>query len=319
MSIEAHRMVSLIFISPCGDTILPLSNLLKEEPMDIIEIENLRLRCEIGFSQHEIGVKQDVVISLQIAADMHLAGETDQPDDAFNYRTVTKAIIAHVENSHYKLVEKLAAAIARICVVDYSAAWVRVRVHKPGALRFADSVGVAIERTLADFQTTAYISIGSNINPEENLRKAVELLRERTEILALSSVYQSPAYGFADQPDFLDVTAKIQTPLTPVQFKKDVLDTIEKECGRDRLSQINKDGPLSLDMDILLWGERAFEYGEKPWRVPNSGILKFAAVAIPLAELAPDLTHPVEGVSIKAIAERFGDASEVKRLAWRIE
>lgn len=287
--------------------------------MDIIEIENLRLRCEIGFSQHEIGVKQDVVISLQLAADMHLSGETDQPDDAFNYRTVTKAIIAHVENSHYKLVEALAAAIARICVVDYQAAWVRVRVHKPGALRFADSVGVVIERTIADFQTTVYISIGSNINPEENLRKAVAFLGERVNILALSSVYQSPAYGFADQPDFLDVTARVQTPLTPIHFKKDILDTIEKLCGRDRASQINKDGPLSLDMDILLWGDRAFEYGEKPWRIPNSGILKFAAVAIPLAEIAPDVIHPVEGVSMREIAGRFRDAGDVKRLAWRIE
>lgn len=119
--------------------------------MDIIEIDNLRLRCVIGFSEHELKDKQDVVISLRIGADMRRAGETDNPDDAFNYRTVTKAIIAHVENSRYKLVEALAAAIARIVVVDHGAPWVQVRVHKPGALRFSDSVGVVIERTPEDY------------------------------------------------------------------------------------------------------------------------------------------------------------------------
>lgn len=119
--------------------------------MDIIEIDALRLRCEIGFSAHEQGVKQDVVISLRVGADMRKAGETDNPDDVFNYRTVTKAIIAHVEGSQYKLVEAMAVAIARIAVVDFGAPWVQVRVHKPGALRFADSVGVVIERTREDF------------------------------------------------------------------------------------------------------------------------------------------------------------------------
>lgn len=118
---------------------------------DTIEIDNLRLRCLIGFSPHELKDKQDVVISLRIRADMRKAEETDHPDDTFNYRTVTKAIIQHVEESSYKLVEALAGAIARICIVDYGAEQVEVRVHKPGALRFSDSVGVVIERKREDY------------------------------------------------------------------------------------------------------------------------------------------------------------------------
>lgn len=118
---------------------------------DIIEIDNLRLRCRIGFSSHELKDKQDVIISLRIQTDMRKAGITDNPDDAFNYRTVTKAIINHVESSEYKLVEALATAIARICVVDHAVEWVQVRVHKPHALRFSDTVGVLIERTSDDF------------------------------------------------------------------------------------------------------------------------------------------------------------------------
>ncbi len=120
--------------------------------LDIIEIDHLRLRCMIGFSPHELKDKQDVIITLRIGSDMRRAGETDNPDDAFNYRTVTKAIIKHVEESHYALVEKLATAVAGIVVVEHGAPWVQVRVHKPGALRFADSVGVVIERTPDDFK-----------------------------------------------------------------------------------------------------------------------------------------------------------------------
>jgi FolB domain-containing protein len=118
---------------------------------DCIEIDRLRLRCMIGFSEHELKDKQDVVIDLRIYTDMRRAGETDNPDDAFNYRTVTKAIITHVESSHYRLLEALAESIARICVVDHGAAHVQVRVHKPGALRFSDSVGVVVERKTADY------------------------------------------------------------------------------------------------------------------------------------------------------------------------
>ena len=88
---------------------------------------------------------------MRIGTDMRKAGESDNPDDAFNYRTVTKAIIQHVEASQYLLVEKLAAEIARICVVDHHAPYVQVRVHKPGALRFSDSVGVVIERRPDDY------------------------------------------------------------------------------------------------------------------------------------------------------------------------
>lgn len=119
--------------------------------MDMIEIDNLRLRCIIGFSPHERKDRQDVVISLRIGTDMRAAGQSDNPDDTFNYRTVTKAIIEYVEASEYYLVEKLATEIARICVVDHHAPWVQVRVHKPGALRFSDSVGVVIERGPDDF------------------------------------------------------------------------------------------------------------------------------------------------------------------------
>ncbi len=119
--------------------------------MDIIEIDNLRLRCVIGFSPHERVDRQDVVISLRLGCDMRAAAHSDDPADALNYRSLTKDVIRLVEASSWNLLETLATAIARVCVVEHAAARVQVRVHKPGALRFSDSVGVCIERRAADF------------------------------------------------------------------------------------------------------------------------------------------------------------------------
>ena len=119
--------------------------------MDQILIQNLRLRCFIGFSEHELRDKQDVVINMTLFADLRAAGESDNPDDLIDYRTVNKAVIAHVEASRYKTLEALAASIARLAVTEQGVAHIRVEVFKPGALRFADNVGVIIERKRDDY------------------------------------------------------------------------------------------------------------------------------------------------------------------------
>ena len=146
--------------------------------MDIIEIRNLRLRATVGFSPHELDAPQDIVVNLRIGVDARRAGESDEPDDAFNYRTIAKAIISFVEASRFSLVEKLAEEIARLAVLDFKAPHIEVSVHKPGALRKSDSVGIRIARRASDYERNlAFISLGSNINPERNIVAAVERLQ----------------------------------------------------------------------------------------------------------------------------------------------
>jgi D-erythro-7,8-dihydroneopterin triphosphate epimerase len=113
---------------------------------DQIQIRDLLLRTIIGINEEERRNQQDVLINITLFADTRAAGASDDIDDAVNYRTITKQVIAMVESSCFFLVERMAAEIASICLDDPRVERVRVRVEKPGALRFARSVGVEIER-----------------------------------------------------------------------------------------------------------------------------------------------------------------------------
>lgn len=118
---------------------------------DKIVIRDLLLRGIIGLNDWERETEQDILLNLTVFTDLEPAGRSDDMADSLNYRTLTKAIIAYVESSRHYLVEALAAAIARIAVIDHGAERAIVRVEKPGALRFAASVGVEIERERGDF------------------------------------------------------------------------------------------------------------------------------------------------------------------------
>lgn len=119
------------------------------EPLDRIEIHDLLLRCIVGINESERNNKQDILINIIMWADTRPAARSDNIDDAVNYRTVTKQIIEHVEASQYFLVERLVERIADICLRDERVQQVQVSLEKPGALRFARSVGVTITRTRA--------------------------------------------------------------------------------------------------------------------------------------------------------------------------
>ena len=116
---------------------------------DQIRIVDLALRTIIGINDEERRNRQDVLINITLTADMRAAGASDDIADAVNYRTIAKRVIAMVEGSGFYLVEKMAAEIAAICLDDPRVERARVRVEKPGALRFARSVGIEIERARA--------------------------------------------------------------------------------------------------------------------------------------------------------------------------
>jgi FolB domain-containing protein len=116
--------------------------------MDRIFIRDLLVRGIVGINPDERENLQDVRVNVTMWADTRPAAASDDIEDAVNYRTVSKAIIAHIQGGEPYLVERLVAEIARVCVeADDRVAEVEVTVEKPGALRFADSVGITIHRT----------------------------------------------------------------------------------------------------------------------------------------------------------------------------
>ncbi len=116
---------------------------------DRIIIRNLLLRGIIGVNDWERENKQDILVNITMFTDIREAGVRDDLSLSVNYRSVAKQVIAHVETAGRFTVEALATDIAGICLAMPRVARVRVRVEKPGAVRFAESVGVEIERQAA--------------------------------------------------------------------------------------------------------------------------------------------------------------------------
>lgn len=119
---------------------------------DRILIRDLLVRGIVGINDWEREKRQDILVNLEVHLDARAAGRSDDVADSINYRSLAKDVIAYVEGSEHFLVEALATAIARIAVQEHGAERVRVRVEKPGALRFAASVGIEIERGADDFR-----------------------------------------------------------------------------------------------------------------------------------------------------------------------
>lgn len=120
--------------------------------MDKIIIKNLLVRGIIGINPDERVKQQDILLNVVIYSDIRKAAASDNIEDAVNYKSITKRLIDHIESSADFLVEKLVSDIAHIILTEFDVARVRVRVEKPGALRFAESVGIEIERSREDVE-----------------------------------------------------------------------------------------------------------------------------------------------------------------------
>ncbi len=147
---------------------------------------------------------------------------------------------------------------------------------------------------------TAYLGIGSNVDPERHVAIAVRRLDATFDRLALSPMYRSRAVGFEGE-DFINAVARIDTDLSP-QALRAWLRALEDEHGRRR------DGPKFsdrvLDVDIILFGDR--EIDEDGLKVPRPELFHFAHVLRPLADLAPDRICPGDGRSFREIHAAAG-------------
>jgi D-erythro-7,8-dihydroneopterin triphosphate epimerase len=111
----------------------------------VINIRNLRLRTYIGFNPEEKEKRQDIIVNIEINYAISQAVLQDNVDNALDYKQITKQVIEYVENGRFLLLEKLVADVLEICSRNPLVSYARVTIDKPHALRFADSVSLALE------------------------------------------------------------------------------------------------------------------------------------------------------------------------------
>lgn len=148
-----------------------------------------------------------------------------------------------------------------------------------------------------------YVGLGSNIDPEQNLRVGIDELRDRYGELKVSAVYRSKAVGF-DGDDFLNLVASFESDSLPADICA-TIELIHNLAGRDRNGGKWESRPL--DIDLLLYND--FVIDERPVRVPRRDVLEYSFVLRPMAELAPDLVHPMTGRTMREHWQDFDAAS----------
>lgn len=142
------------------------------------------------------------------------------------------------------------------------------------------------------------LGLGSNINPETNIPKAIELLRQFLLLESISTAWYTPPVGTSG-PNFVNAALLTHTDLTPENFKNEIIRPIEAQLGRIR-SQ-NKNAPRPIDIDVLIWDQQILE----------PLIWEEAYLAVPVAELLPDLKSQDSEENLKHTAQRLASTSNI--------
>lgn len=151
-----------------------------------------------------------------------------------------------------------------------------------------------------------YVGVGSNIRPQFGLRAGVGAMQEAFGQLCVSSVYRSPALGFQGD-DFLNVVVAFRSE-SPVDAVEAELDAIERSGPFG--APAGRFAPRALDCDLLLYGQRV----DARRRLPRDDVLRYAFVLAPLAEIAPQLRHPLDGRRFESHWQQRRRGAELRRI-----
>lgn len=149
----------------------------------------------------------------------------------------------------------------------------------------------------------AFIAAGSNIEPARHVRRAAWTLAREVHIVAISTIYATRPLRHPEQPLFYNGIIEIETPIPPRALKFEVLRPIEARLGRVRSA--DRWAARTIDLDIVLYDNLVI--AEENLEIPDPDITRRAFLAVPLAELAPDLVLPGDGRTLQQIAASFAD------------
>jgi 2-amino-4-hydroxy-6-hydroxymethyldihydropteridine diphosphokinase len=154
---------------------------------------------------------------------------------------------------------------------------------------------------------TVYLSLGSNMgNRQENLDHALKLLSERMQVGKVSSIYDTEAVGPIPQARFLNLACEVRTRLTPEGLLTMVKGLEQKMGRKGRTGE-----PRIIDVDILLYGDTVMK--TKDLEIPHPGMLERQFVLVPLAEIAPEVIHPVAKKKIKDLNKAIKETQGVMK------
>ena len=273
---------------------------------DYITLTGLKIKCIIGIFDWERRRKQDVVIDLKFSCNIRKASRNDKIKDTIDYKKIAKTTIQYVENSRFQLVETLAERLAALLLKRFHLRDLSLSVHKPGAIRGSQTVGVSIQRhTRPPEGGWVVFSLGSNIDPASHLAYALNEIDQKYGLVKVSHVYETSPVNLKKQPAFWNMVAAVETSDPPIQIKK-WLTGLEKKGGRVRKG--NPNGPRTLDVDLILWNESLVT--NQKFLIPHPDIAQKAFVLFPLTEIFPSLKHPRLNLSYLEMAARFNDSNQ---------
>jgi 2-amino-4-hydroxy-6-hydroxymethyldihydropteridine diphosphokinase len=157
--------------------------------------------------------------------------------------------------------------------------------------------------------TLAYLSLGANLGDREGqLREAIHRLETVGRVVSVSSFYETEPVEMTDQPWFLNCAVALETDCAPMQLMNELLD-IEEKMGRQR---VQKKGPRSIDLDILLFGNEVIE--SPALTIPHPAMQQRRFVLKPLAEIARDAWHPVLRKTARKLLDQLPPGQSVRRI-----